>query len=561
MRCALPLLAFLFALPLLAPGTARAQTGATGIGTCMGAAGSVPSVYWSISVQDPNNAAAYNGLATTAAATLLSQAECYCNSKDLYLEGKVLTPLTSTSIAFDVWAGSSCTTAANRAAGSTQCAQVSPQVDVKLFGMSVSTIPEQRIPVRLLFDASGLSCPATSAVKSMFFLFGSDFSANYCQIDLPSRGLVPSAPTGLTAGSGDTAINLSWTAPLIGNGNVLPTQYQILCADHLGRPLSVANGNSTDDHGAYAHQESAAGLKHALSYSTCVSGKTIQRRVIATGGSLGSTGDGGTTAITFDAGLVADPPTSAQGGTPLGTQDEPLLTTEDTGVDGGAVPSGGTPGVGLFTNLDKKFVCSDVVDGTNTSARIKGLVNGETYSFVVVGIDEFGNPSPSNVSTGVPQPVEDLYRRFLDEGGKSQGFCFIATAAFGSYQHPYVQILRHFRDEALLPYAAGRSFVGWYYATSPPYAEYIKAHDRARWAVRQGLWPVIAFAWLWLHVGGFQLLLFFVGVFAFGTRRRWWPRTHAAASSDGAEAPEASPVEPAAPSAADAQAASVGSRV
>ena len=46
---------------------------------------------------------------------------------------------------------------------------------------------------------------------------------------------------------------------------------------------------------------------------------------------------------------------------------------------------------------------------------------------------------------------------------KDGGWCFIATAAMGSYDHPQVMELRHFRDEWILEKKWGKSFVKWYY--------------------------------------------------------------------------------------------------
>ena len=71
------------------------------------------------------------------------------------------------------------------------------------------------------------------------------------------------------------------------------------------------------------------------------------------------------------------------------------------------------------------------------------------------------------------------------------GGCFIATAAYGSYLHPKVQLLREFRDRYLLTNTLGRQLVALYYRFSPPLADTIARHDGLRTAVRVILAPVI----------------------------------------------------------------------
>ncbi len=56
----------------------------------------------------------------------------------------------------------------------------------------------------------------------------------------------------------------------------------------------------------------------------------------------------------------------------------------------------------------------------------------------------------------------------------SSGGCYIATMAYGDYNHPQVIILRKFRDETLLNTVLGRSFVSFYYATSPHLVKLLK---------------------------------------------------------------------------------------
>ncbi|MDH5378044.1 MAG: hypothetical protein OEX00_06975 [Gammaproteobacteria bacterium] len=90
--------------------------------------------------------------------------------------------------------------------------------------------------------------------------------------------------------------------------------------------------------------------------------------------------------------------------------------------------------------------------------------------------------------------------------------CFIATAAYGSLGHRFVEDLRGFRDSVLLQSAAGAWFVDLYYRVSPPIADIVKSSEILRVAVRISLTPivmVIRHSWL-LHVMAVCLLMSFI---------------------------------------------------
>ena len=76
-------------------------------------------------------------------------------------------------------------------------------------------------------------------------------------------------------------------------------------------------------------------------------------------------------------------------------------------------------------------------------------------------------------------------------GGGGRSWCFIATAAYGSYLDPHVEALRRFRDRYLLTNAAGRAFVEFYYHTSPPVAGFISKHEALRAMTRWMLTPAV----------------------------------------------------------------------
>jgi hypothetical protein len=96
-------------------------------------------------------------------------------------------------------------------------------------------------------------------------------------------------------------------------------------------------------------------------------------------------------------------------------------------------------------------------------------------------------------------------------GAGNRTGCFIATAAFGSYLHPYVSILRDFRDAFLLTNRAGQAFVRWYYRISPPLAALIARNDYARATVRVMLLPAVGFSALALNIGLFWSVFLLTG--------------------------------------------------
>jgi len=103
-----------------------------------------------------------------------------------------------------------------------------------------------------------------------------------------------------------------------------------------------------------------------------------------------------------------------------------------------------------------------------------------------------------------------------DGGGESAGKkdgCFIATATYSSPLHPYVKILRDFRDKYLMPSKLGRKLVELYYKYSPYFADLIVKHKALKVMVRINLLPFLVFSYSMVHFGPITTAI--VGIFIF----------------------------------------------
>jgi YVTN family beta-propeller protein len=131
---------------------------------------------------------------------------------------------------------------------------------------------------------------------------------------------------------------------------------------------------------------------------------------------------------------------------------------------------------------------STVVDtGNTTSYTLNGLTDGTLYYIALVTYDLATNTSGlSNTVTVTP-----VYIPGPAELAGQKGNCFIATAAYGSYDQFDVWVLRQFRDKILLKNNEGRWFVKTYYRISPPIAHFIAGHDTLRAMVRVMLKPFV----------------------------------------------------------------------
>lgn len=465
------------AFVLVTGSAARAQTtGMSGTGSCTGdLAGTV-----GLAFQDSGGT--FQSVQAASIPTVFGNAECQCQSMDLNLEIQLTRALPLGRLGtVEVWVGTSCDMYPARLQPGARCEQVGTR-DISEF-VTGSSSNRIHIPINaaaLFSPNAARSCTIASSNNAVWIFLYTDVSNPFakCTLQLNEVNQGPSPPINVSAGSGDSAVTISWQPPTA--TQTQPYAFQILCAQG-DSPISSRHADAI--------------------YSTCLPGGVLQRRKLLTGGALPTTTpDGGTRSLS--SGDLVPLQQAGDGG------------VSDGGTDGGVA-------LGPFATLDVQFICSNpqLVSGNSYSQRISGLKNGTAYQFVVLAIDTYGNATPSPVVTATPLAVEDLYRRYHNAGGRAHGFCFIATAAWGSYEHRFVHVLRDFRDRVLLPSAAGAAFVDWYYAHSPGAAAYIAARPAARVATQLVLWPVIGLSFAWLYAGAWLKALVLVLLCALVMRR------------------------------------------
>ncbi|NVM56534.1 MAG: hypothetical protein HWN51_00220 [Desulfobacterales bacterium] len=193
------------------------------------------------------------------------------------------------------------------------------------------------------------------------------------------------------------------------------------------------------------------------------------------------------------------------------TAEVPLLDVPD--VDAVGVPVNLQPPT-VFTTAVKIFIpCAGQTDASNLCVY---LYNGTDY---VLACDADGNVQPGGEGWMVPDSrvdhpetnppsIEIKVYHFSgvqagvpgssDSGapGGGGGGCFIATAAFGSYAGPHINVLRDFRDEYLLTNGPGRWFVRTYYRYGSYVADYMNTHTWCKPLVRFALMPVVGLSYV-----------------------------------------------------------------
>lgn len=161
---------------------------------------------------------------------------------------------------------------------------------------------------------------------------------------------------------------------------------------------------------------------------------------------------------------------------------------------------------------------------TGTQVSVTALPNGE-YQFSGWTGDASGTTNPITVSMDSDKSITANFQTSDGDGGGGSGTgdgddnggggCFIATAAYDSPLHPYVETLRDFRDKYLMRNKFGRRLIATYYKYSPFLANSIVRYKPLKIAARVYLFPVIVFCYSMLHLGLTATLVLFIFIAVF----------------------------------------------
>jgi hypothetical protein len=111
-------------------------------------------------------------------------------------------------------------------------------------------------------------------------------------------------------------------------------------------------------------------------------------------------------------------------------------------------------------------------------------------------------------------------------GGGGGGGCFIATAAYGSYFEPSVEILKKFRDRFLIPTPHGLALVQFYYRHSPSIAHFIAKINILRVIVRIGLIPIVGMSYIAINTNSTEKIFLTFLFLIFLITGIWHNRRH-----------------------------------
>jgi len=135
----------------------------------------------------------------------------------------------------------------------------------------------------------------------------------------------------------------------------------------------------------------------------------------------------------------------------------------------------------LGAAIERSYPGESITPGAEAVLEVDQLWGTYTYHFGITYEDKCANESPLVTATATT-PAQEFQT--------VEGFCFMATAAYGAAWHGEVLAWRLFRDVYLRSNPVGRDLVRFYYTYSPPLANIVARQPLLRSMVRSVVQPV-----------------------------------------------------------------------
>jgi hypothetical protein len=418
---------------------------------------------------DPNLDDSWHELGSSEKSEFLNAAACTC--REPFRIKMVKGALADYTGNIEIWTGPDCSNISNLTDRNSRC---------ELINTTPASAFAQTSVLYQIIDGNQLEfpnaeCDSREGTAQVWALIDHESNASYESVNqteaFKADSELPPAPTGISSSGAENGVLVRWTLPVARLEDL--KGFQVLCSLN-GQPVLSKPPAAEFDLGT-CHE--LPDLPDAGPDATAMPDASVA-----------------------DAGAVSDA--------------------------GPVVDAGGAADAGpvVSTDIDPRFICSGLYSNSATSARVSlpstvGI--NDTIQLTLVAIDDHRNALGLDAGSAHPQPVVDAWEEYEASGGQADnGFCFVATAAYGDYDHPFVRVLRDFRDGTLAKFGAGRAFIDWYYASSPPLADFIRRHPLARVAAQVALWPVVVAAGTWEYTTrGDKLILLLLVVLERARRR------------------------------------------
>ena len=115
--------------------------------------------------------------------------------------------------------------------------------------------------------------------------------------------------------------------------------------------------------------------------------------------------------------------------------------------------------------------------------RLRPIISDAVAAMEVIGSIDI-DAKTRNYFNGNNSTLRSMNSRL---NPSDSGACYIATMAYGDYNHPQVLILRHFRDLYLAQRNWGKWFIRTYYKYSPSFVEKLRNHTLTNKLIRKSL--------------------------------------------------------------------------